>query len=77
MTDTSSADSKKSVVTFKDRVATTRRVTKAEWKLAGVENQDTVEWNKANGYSVDASKLNKEALEVLKGEPGFTLPGSK
>jgi hypothetical protein len=71
---TEAAESKKSVVTFQDRVATTRQVTKAEWKLAGVENQDTVIWNKANGYSVDASKLSKEALEVLKGEPGFTFP---
>lgn len=43
-----------------------REITKAQWKGAGVENQDTVLWNAENDYTVPSNQFTPEALEVLK-----------
>lgn len=53
--------------------ATVRRITKDQWIQAGVENQDTVEWNRRNGKSVDLADLNDKAIELLEYEPGFRV----
>lgn len=46
--------------------AGTREITKAQWKGAGVENQDKTVWNDENGYSLPIDQFTDKALEVLK-----------
>jgi hypothetical protein len=53
--------------------ATVRRITEGQWEQANVKGQKTVEWNRANKYSVDISDLTDEAISVLESEPGFRV----
>lgn len=50
-----------------------REITKAQWKAAGVEDQDTTIWNAENDYSLPASQFTDRALEVLKRDPNLNL----
>lgn len=46
-----------------------REITKAQWKKAGVEDQETVVWNSDNGYVLPGSDFNADALKVLERDP--------
>jgi hypothetical protein len=45
--------------------ADVRQITKSEWEGAGVENQDTVVFNKENNWRVPADELTGDALQLL------------
>ena len=45
--------------------ASERAVSAAEWRAAGVENQEGVVWSARNNHSVEVGDLSKQALEVL------------
>lgn len=50
-----------------------RTITKAQWKGAGVEDQETVTWDAANDYTVPAGDLSAKALDVLKRDPQLKI----
>jgi len=50
-----------------------RQVTRAEWEAAGVVDQDTVQWNARNRWTVQGNKLNADAIEVLEFENQFVF----
>lgn len=52
-----------------------REITKAQWKSAGIENQNAVEWNAGNEYSLPKSEFSAEALEVLKRDKNLKISG--
>lgn len=45
--------------------ADVRVITDEQWLGAGVTEQKTVEWNRANGHEVNASDLNADALRYV------------
>lgn len=45
--------------------AGTREISKADWRAAGVEDQETVTWNADNEYRVPADQFTEQALQVL------------
>jgi hypothetical protein len=45
--------------------AGTREITKAQWKRAGVEDQDTTIWSAENDFSLPVSDFKPEALALL------------
>jgi hypothetical protein len=53
--------------------AGTRVITKAQWKGAGVEGQETTQWDATNGYTLPASDFSDKALEVLKRDPNLKI----
>lgn len=53
--------------------ATRRVITDKEWEVAGVTGQDTVVWDRGNGYTVDASKLSQAAQDAVKPDPFFVF----
>ena len=55
-------------------VATRRILTKADWENIGIKNQETVEWNRANKFTIPASNFSKSAMNYLKTDNGFTVP---
>jgi hypothetical protein len=42
-----------------------RKISRADWKQAGVASQADVVWNHANGFKVLESDLSEEALALL------------
>lgn len=46
-----------------------RQITKAQWKAAGVEGQETVTWDATNDYTLPASDFSAGALKVLERDP--------
>jgi hypothetical protein len=57
--------------------ATVRRMTEAQWKSAGIENQGSVEWTAANGYAVGRDRFSDAAWEALGNDPGIVFTGSR
>lgn len=57
-------------------LSTVRRITKQAWEKAGIKGQDTVTWDKSNGYSVPVEKLTDNALQKLSEDKGFVMPKS-
>lgn len=57
-------------------LSTVRRITKQAWEKAEIKGQDTVVWDRSNGYSVPVEKLNDAALEKLKQDRSFVMPES-
>lgn len=57
--------------------STVRRMTAAQWKAAGIENQDTVEWRAANGFAVGRDRFTDEAWEALANDPGIVFTGTR
>lgn len=54
-----------------DRAAI-RRITKADWKNVGVEDQDTVEWDRTNPLAEGQAWVSSRAAMYLeKAEQGF------
>ena len=53
-----------------------REITKAQWKKAGVEEQDTTIWDEGNGYTLPLSAFSQAAVEVVKREPHFKITQS-
>lgn len=51
-----------------------RKITAADWKQAGVEDQGAVTWDRSNRHKVKASELSSAALEVLREDSGFKVP---
>jgi hypothetical protein len=52
--------------------ATIRRITKADWKNVGVEDQDTVEWDTSNPLTEGQAWISsRAALYLEKAEQGF------
>lgn len=45
-----------------------RRITASEWAGVGVKNQETVEWNKFNNWTVPASAISDEALPFIEAD---------
>lgn len=56
-----------------------RQITRPEWESVGVMNQDSVQWNSLNRWTVKGEKFTSEALEVLEaeGQFAFSWPESK
>jgi len=52
-------------------VATRRIISKDTWEQIGVKNQDTVEWNRKNNFTIPASALKKAAKDYLETDNGF------
>lgn len=52
-------------------IAGVRKISKADWAKAKIENQDAVEWNAENDFVVPLSDLNEKAQAVLAKDPGF------
>jgi hypothetical protein len=50
-----------------------REITKAQWKGAGVEDQDTVVWDASNDYTLPLSKFSKDAVAVLGRDKGLKI----
>lgn len=46
-----------------------REITEDQWKRAGVEDQKTVVWNKANDFTVQSSELSDAAMKVIGADP--------
>jgi hypothetical protein len=42
-----------------------REITKAQWKGAGVEGQDTTIWDETNDYTLPIGAFSADALTVL------------
>lgn len=57
--------------------ADNRVMLERDWKAAGIENQPTVVWSKANGYSVPRSALSDDAWGVLATDPGIVFTGER
>lgn len=51
-----------------------RKISAAEWKAAGVEDQNQVVWDRSNRKKVGVAELNKDALDVLRQDSGFKVP---
>lgn len=51
--------------------STVRNITAAQWADAGVKDQKTVVWNKANGYAVPYTQLTDDAIALLMNDPGM------
>lgn len=49
--------------TFHERI-----ITRSEWKRAGVEDQNTVTWNRDNKFQVPVTDLNEAALKLLEND---------
>lgn len=54
--------------------ATHRRISRADWEAAGVQDQGDVEWSKDTGMRVGVDHLTDEAMEVLRRDGGFSVP---
>lgn len=50
-----------------------REITKAQWKKAGVEDQETTIWDASNEYTLPADKFSAEALGVLERDPQIKI----
>lgn len=50
--------------------ATSWEITKEQWLTAGVEDQDTVRFSRANGKRIKVGDLSEAALEVLMDKHG-------
>jgi hypothetical protein len=61
------------VVTYHGK-ATQRHVTEEQWRQAGVMDQDYVEWNTGNDFSVPVDQLSEKALEALRKDTNFSVP---
>lgn len=48
-----------------------------DWKAAGIEDQDTVIWNAANGYSVARDRFSDDAWAVMATDPGIVFTGER
>jgi len=57
-------------------IATRRILTKADWENIGIKNQETVEWNRTNKFTIPVADFSKSALNYLKTDNGFTVPHS-
>lgn len=53
--------------------STIRRITAADWQKAGVKDMETVEWNRANGWSVPRDKISQDALPFIESDQSMVL----
>ena len=53
--------------------STTRRMTKRDWVAAGVTDQDTLTWNKRNGFSVSRDQISDAAWAILANDAGIVV----
>jgi hypothetical protein len=53
--------------------AGTREITAAQWKGAGVEDQEGVVWDASNDYTLPASDFTPDALRVLARDRGLKI----
>lgn len=53
-----------------------REITAAQWKTAGVEDQETVVWDASNDYTVPLSKFTPDAIAVLRRDRGLKITES-
>lgn len=55
-------------------IADTRIITADQWREEqGIRGQDTVVWNKANGFTVLGDRLKADAIKHLKEDPNFAV----
>lgn len=66
------ASSTEQTISYKG-TADVRRITKQEWKAAGVEDQDTVEWNADNDFTVPRSALSDAAWAKIEKDSDLKL----
>jgi len=50
-----------------------REITRAQWKAAGVEGQETTIWDESNNHTLLASVFTPEALEIIKADRGLQI----
>lgn len=53
-----------------------RRITEGQWRSAGVNDQETVEWNRLNKWSLPVGGeggLSDSALQLISGEAEFKV----
>lgn len=67
-------------VKFTGPSVVTRRMTKADWKRAGLDEEQVkavgdVEWNLGNEHTVDASDWPDKAFDILKEDRDFKVSG--
>lgn len=49
-----------------------RQITKSDWRSIGITHEG-VEWNKANGWKIAASRLEQPVLEYLEKDREFVI----
>lgn len=54
-----------------------RQISTKDWEQAGVKEQETVRWDKSNGYSVPIEKLSDAALKVIEPDRNFVILDSE
>lgn len=52
-----------------------RRITADEWASVGVRNQETVEWNQYNNWTVPATSISDEAMPFIEADPEIIAQG--
>lgn len=57
--------------------ATTRRITEAQWRSAGVKDQGDVQWSDSNNFRVQVEELTNKALQVLRNDGSFRVPADR
>lgn len=57
--------------------ADSRVMLERDWKAAGIEDQGTVVWGPANGYTVARSAFSDDAWAVLTTDPGIVFTGER
>src|SRR5687767_13787916 len=53
--------------------ADVRMITKDEWRGAGVKDQDTVVWNRANRWTVPLEDISDNARPFIEDDPGLVV----
>lgn len=53
------------------------KISSADFKKVGVEGQEQVVFNRENQFKVDASSLSAEALDALRKDSRFKVPGTE
>jgi|SRR4051794_40121988 hypothetical protein len=57
--------------------ATTRRMTSVDWESAGIKDQKTVVFGRANGYTVPRADFTDEAWAKLSEDTAIVVVGEK
>jgi hypothetical protein len=50
-----------------------REITRAQWRAAGVDDQETTVWDESNNYTLLSSAFTPKALEIIKADRGLQI----
>lgn len=48
-----------------------------DWRAAGIDKQETVQWDATNGFMVPRSRLSDDAWALLGNDPGIVFTGER